>query len=598
MFFRKKKNKTGFCLQLVESFRDNEDRPRQHVLLSLGMCNIPENLWSTIASEVENKLKGIFSLIPNSQEVQSWVDQIVAKLERRDTVSHMASKNNVTSTIEIDPKHISHHDTRELGPSLVGLHAWNALGMSDLLTTLGFNGRQKNRAIISVLSRLIDPCSEYSIPSWVRGTALGDILENNVDDVNEDQFYRIADKLYSHKKTIETHLSSKEEDLFQSKRTILLYDVTNTYFEGVLQTNPKAKRGHSKEKRNDAPLLAVGLVLDMNGFAIRHEIFPGNTADSTTLLSMIEQLGEKKKNDALVVVDSGIASEENLLLLKEHGYHYIVAGKRPTRLTYLKEFQELEFATISGRKGKPPVSIAWKDINEDRLVFCKSEQRQAKEEAIFSNAEARYLEQLKKLSQNISKGRLIDVNKIFRALGRLAAKNPRVARYYETNIVTQNDKPVLTYHRKDEQVNKEDELFGCYYLRCSRKDMSEEDIWRIYMMLTKVEASFRALKSHLGLRPIYHYREDRCDSHIFISILAYHLLHWIEFTLQQHNDIRSWPTIRRTLQTHAYTTIVAPSNDGRVHHIRTAGVADAQQQRIYEILGVNEVTLPRYHSIV
>jgi transposase len=598
MFFRRKTNKTGFCLQLVESFRDNEGAPRQRVLLSLGSCNIDEHLWSFIALEIENKLNGVISLFPPPEEVQNWVNQIIAKLERKDIVSYAAQKN-ISESISVDPKQLSHRNTRELGPCLAGLHAWNTLGMPELLASLGFTGVQQKRAAISVLNRLVDPSAEHAIPDWAKTTALGDLLGANTDDLNEDQFYRIADKLYANKEKIEKALGKKEKELFQFERTIFLYDLSNTYFEGVAKQNPKAKRGHSKEKRDDAPLLAFGLVLDINGFAIQHQMFSGNTADSTTLLSMIDQLNQNEPSkNAIIVVDSGIASEDNLKLLRTYGYHYIVTGKRPTRYAYLQEFQELEFAQLAGRKDKPEVTIACKNIDNEKIVFCKSDQRQAKEKAIFSKAETRYLQQLSDLSERIQKGRLSDFGKMSQALGRLLSKNSRVARYYETEIVFLNEQYQLKYHRKHEKADREEELLGCYYLRCSQQDIQEDVIWRIYMMLTRVESAFKALKSHLGLRPIYHRREDRCDSHIFITVLAYHLLHWIEFSLQQRNDMRNWVTIRRLLQTHAYTTIVLPSKDGKIHHVRVASDPDAEQQKIYTSIQVKWEKLPRFHSVI
>ena len=116
-------------------------------------------------------------------------------------------------------------------------------------------------------------------------------------------------------------------------------------------------------------------------------------------------------------------------------------------------------------------------------------------------------------------------------------------------------------------------------------------------MLTRVESAFKTLKSHLGLRPIFHQREDRCDSHIFITVLAYHLLHWIEYSLKSQDDTRNWATIRRLLETHAYTTIVAPDEQNKLHHLRIPGTPDSEQKRIYEMLGLQWKNLPRSHTL-
>jgi len=145
----------------------------------------------------------------------------------------------------------------------------------------------------------------------------------------------------------------------------------------------------------------------------------------------------------------------------------------------------------------------------------------------------------------------------------------------------------------DEKYEAALQASGNYYLRSSRKDLDKEAIWRLYITLTQVENGFKILKSHLGLRPIYHHREDRCDSHIFITILAYRLLHWIEYTLKKQQETRSWVTIREALRTRAYTTISLPSQNSTMLHFRVPGQPESEQIRIYELLGVDYLRLPK-----
>ncbi len=155
----------------------------------------------------------------------------------------------------------------------------------------------------------------------------------------------------------------------------------------------------------------------------------------------------------------------------------------------------------------------------------------------------------------------------------------------------------LKCKRIDEAYLKAEKLCGSYYMRCTRKDLTDEEIWKLYMTLTRVEAGFRTLKTDLGLRPIFHHREDRCDSHIFITVLAYRILHWVEYMLRQKEDRRSWATIRRILQTHCYTTVVCPAEDGTIHHIRIPGTPEGEHLNIYQTLGVCCQNLPRSHLI-
>ena len=234
-----------------------------------------------------------------------------------------------------------------------------------------------------------------------------------------------------------------------------------------------------------------------------------------------------------------------------------------------------------------------KDTENERIVFCHSSGREDKERAILSQAEQRFLEDLSKLQNRIDKGRLKNFQRINQSLGRLQERHHRVNRYYEVAYTSDG----LIWTRNDDAIDTAANLLGCYYLRSSVRNMKGEDIWRLYMMLTRVEAAFRTLKSDLGLRPIFHRKEDRCDSHIFITVLAYHLLHWIEYNLRQHGDTRKWSTVRRTLQTHAYTTIVCPDKKGNIHWIRAPGTPDSEQQKIYSHLRVEWRKAPRVHTI-
>lgn len=601
MFFRLTRTRTNPVLQLVEAFRDSEGRPRQRILLSLGGQAVPKELWKPVVAELKLRLRGEKNLFECPKDVEEWVERILPELERTDIEFKRTSRTQSDQDVApIYINKITHRNTTMLGPVLAALQAWNALGFSDLLITqLGFRPVEVRDVAISTINRLIDPCSENALPAWVKTTSLEDLWGEPFRKLSEDRFYRISDRLLEHKDQIETALSKREESLFDLKRTIYLYDVTNTYLEGSGQKNPKAKRGASKEKRFDCPLVSLGMVLDSEGFVIQHQTFSGNTHDGMTLLPMVQQLDARASNSdnrepPLVIVDSGMASERNLAQLRREGFDYIVVGKRPTRLAFDEEFATLSFSEIADREGKSAVRVAMKEEENETIVFCQSDLRGEKEKSILSNAEERFLKDLRKLQGSIQRGKFKRLEVIQRKIGRLQERHPRAARYYDVDLATSSEgQHQLHWQRVEEKYEQAQDLLGCYYLRCSRKGMTPNEIWHLYMMLTRVEAGFRVLKSDLGLRPVYHHREDRCDGHIFITVLAYRLLHWIEHSLRKKGDVRSWPTIRRVLQTHAYTTIVCPAADDRVLTVRSAGEPDSEQRAIYDILGVNYRQLPR-----
>jgi transposase len=228
----------------------------------------------------------------------------------------------------------------------------------------------------------------------------------------------------------------------------------------------------------------------------------------------------------------------------------------------------------------------------DTILLCRSKGREEKEQAMFSKAETRFLEQAAKLDLRLKKGRLTQSKKIHQAIGRLKTKNPRVQRYYTIELSSEN-RPVegLLFTRKDRELQEHQKLFGCYVLRTDRQDFEPEELWSVYMGLTQAEEGFRALKTDLGLRPNYHQKEDRVDGHIFITVIAFHLWKWIRQKLDQAGDNRDWVTIRRLLSTHCYATLIVPCEEGAVYHIRKPGRPELQQQQIYRTFGVNTSNL-------
>jgi len=644
MFFRKTRTSTTQVIQLVHAYRDAEGRPRQRVLLSLGNAALPKHLWHAVAKAVEDRLHGQASLFEaeTPPEVAAWVDTIVRRLEAKavhapaqaePTRSQMpnnaagphAEKNVSAQTANAaDPKSssspvldgvlleaVEHRDHAVLGPALAGLHAWNALGIPEILACLGFNRVERNLAAIEVLNRLTDPVSENALPSWFRRSALPELLGAESLPLFRDRFYRSCDLLLKHKDAIFAHIRRKEKERFRLKRTVLLYDLTNTYFEGAMLRNPKAKRGKSKEKRDDCPQVVVGMVFDEEGFEMGHEVFEGNRNDGKSLIDMVKHLraavgkeeGLFAAKRPLVIVDSGIATAENRKLFTAEGFDFLANDSRTGRKKYAAWFREnTAFTAIPDREGRSEVLVrrlkdplAEDPEQADTLILCKSEGRREKEDAILSQAEQRFLEAIARLRARIEKGRGTKREALERAVGRMLAKHPRVARYYHIELVETTGAPfVLRCERKQDAYEEAGELHGCYVLRTNQADPGADaaELWHLYMILTRAEDGFRALKSDVGLRPNRHHRQDRVDSHVLISVLAYHLLHWITYTLRKQGDTRSWATIRRILSTHAYATICLFTRDGARYRIRKAGLPDEEQKRIYQSLGISWKGLP------
>lgn len=260
--------------------------------------------------------------------------------------------------------------------------------------------------------------------------------------------------------------------------------------------------------------------------------------------------------------------------------------------------EDAEFSLIEGRAGRSAVRVRLLEQDGEHILLCKSDGRRAKELAIRSRAETRFLEDLGALAARIASGKLKDPVLIERAVGKLLSRHTRVARFYEVKFETA-PAAKLVWTSRAESRGENDDLLGCYVLRCdSPPSLEPARLWEIYMTLSRAEDGFRCLKSDLGLRPVRHHKEERADGHIFISVLAYHLLRQTLYRLEQAGDSRNWETVRRILQTHVYVTISVPTLEKGTWRVRRAGQPDAIQKELYSRLEIDWKTLPVTKTLV
>jgi transposase len=402
------------------------------------------------------------------------------------------------------------------------------------------------------------------------------------------------DRLYPQRGSIEQRLAEQERTLFNLEDSLFLYDLTSTYFEGQCLANPQARRGHSRDKRPDCKQVVVGLVLDRDGFPKAHEVFAGNRSDCTTVDEMLQVLEARvgQQANGTVVVDRGMACAENLAQIKGRGYHYVVAGLQGARNEHLTEFEDEEGWAEVVREPSPTnpaqqksrILLKHSSSGEEVHVLCKSAGREEKDRAIREKHEQRLLADLQKLAARVAQGRLQAEAKIHEAIGRLKERYPRVARYYRMAFAPQVRQ--LTWELDTEKRRKAARMDGGYILRTDRQDLSAEEIWRIYILLTRAENAFRSMKSPLLERPIFHHLQHRVQTHIFLCVLAYHLMVAIEKTFLDHGIHTSWDTLRGQLATHQVVTVILPASNGDILKIRKAGTPEAIHKDIYQTLGI------------
>jgi len=591
---RRYKDKTYVNFLLVESVLTDKG-PRQKVICSLGdLSPRPPEQWLALARKLQDALTGQLSLpgmADEDPELQQLRHILPVQTAPPVDVDTSSSPGDLVS-VHID--RVTYQTPRPAGHIHVGLEFWKRLGLDDILKSLGFSPWLVSLTCAMTLDRLIHPAAEYAMPDWVRSTAMADILGVDFSRLPDDPLYRNLDRLHPHRATIESALAGREQSLFNLGNTILLYDLTSTYFEGKAALIPKAKRGYSRDHRPDCKQLVVGLVIGREGFPRAHEIFEGNTQDRKTLASMLDLLEKRVglPEGSTVVVDRGMAFAENIAELRRRKLHYVVAAGQKERDRLLAEFKTVDgFEEVirqpsprnPGQK-KSSVRVKAHPSDNDTLILCISHERVEKDRAIRAKQEGRFLKDLARVQARIQNGRLKNDIKIGEAIGRLKERYPRVARYHS-----------LTFDAKTRQLkNEPDEekrevaasLDGSYLLRTDRQDLSAEEAWRIYASLTRTENAFRCMKSPLAERPIFHHLEHRVESHIFLCVLAYHLLVAIETTLLRQEIHTSWATVRDLLATHQIATIVLPTGQNGVLRIRRSATPEPDHRVLYEALGV------------
>ncbi len=602
---RKYKEKTYTNYLLVESVHTPKG-PRQKVICSLGdLSPRPARQWLQLAHKIEDALVGQANLF---EAPDAEVEQIVRQVRQRPTKKprKRSSKRRDAAAdedlIAVHADQVRMERPREAGPVHVGYQFWKRLGMEEILRGLDFNSRAIQLTCAMTLNRLIHPSSEHAMPDWIRRTALGDILGVDFSPLVEDPLYRNLDRLHPNRVAVERALVERERNLFNLDQTIFLYDLTSTYFEGKALRNPKAQRGYSRDKRPDCKQVVVGLVINRDGFPIAHEIFAGNVQDRQTLGTMLDLLAQRVGfvEGQTVVVDRGMAYPENLQEIKDRQLHYIVATRQPERDAWLDDFQDQEGfeeiirvpSPLNPFQKKSKVQVKRKQSNGETFVLCTSSERTEKDRAIREKQEQRFLADLAKLQKRISRGRLVREVAIGEAIGRLKERYPRVARYHTLRFDTENR--TLRHEPEEAMKEKAEMLDGAYLLRTDRDNLEAKEAWLLYMTLTRAENAFRAMKSPLAERPIFHHLEHRVETHIFLCVLAYHLLVAIETTLLEQGCHTSWATVRQTLATHQVATIVLPTDGGKILQIRKATAPEPEHVELYRLLEVpTEIMRPQ-----
>jgi transposase len=623
--------------RLVESVR-TERGPRQHTLLNLGTLSIPAEQLKVLANLIEQNLVHTQEALPLFGEApqelvglaRHFADVIIAKRLKvsdksqdgalqpapearltgnNETIDTQATPDKPEPVYEtIDTNSIITSDSRTIGVEHIALTQLKELGFFTILQKCSFTEKELKVAAAQICARMAHPASERETARWLRSSsALAELLDADFGHISDQTLHRISDKLATHKDLIEKCLSQNTDDLFDLDNRLILYDLTNTYFESPKRSSKIANYGKSKEKRTDCPLITLALVVDGRGFPKRSRILEGNVSEPDTLWDTLEKLEMADSSDdhpRTVVIDAGFATEENLEKLRaDKRFEYVAISRK-------RKFEQDIFADATAQtlqiSHKKELLVTTAKHGDETFLLCKSPDRVHKDAAIHTLRKERFEKNLKLLNESLRKPRTNkNPGSIHERIGRLKERY-KIGHFYtiEVNIADGNAHDITWKYN----AGKEKE-FGEYIIRTSRNELIDTDISLIHRTLTMIESAFEWLKSDLGLRPNFHQKDDRMASHASISVLAYFVLAPILNKLEWGGKFVSycgkkddhdpwdkpfgWKGVVRTMSSQTRVTTSFKCKDGSRMDARTTVEPTAEQMDIYKRLKVNPRPLKR-----
>ncbi|MDQ3537086.1 MAG: IS1634 family transposase [Bacteroidota bacterium] len=596
-------------LRLCESYRI-ADKTRHRNIVTLGLVPQLDSpaLKKQFADRLEHLIKGSEELFLNANlplEIEALAHQFYNKIKEKQEVKHYiklsepeAPKESLQQADyeEVDLNSVVCEQAKEAGSEWLCYQAMQQLGVAQFLEEQGLDDKWINICMIHWISKAIYPASEHKTQQWLQqNSALAELFGIESLKISRHHLYRASLKLHALKNPLDTFLSTKTNELFDIQDKIILYDLTNTYFEGRKLKSELAKFGRSKEKRSDAKLIALALVVNTQGFVKYSKIYKGNIADSATLETTVEELSKATSfvdRKPMVVIDAGIATEKNLEMLTQKGYHYLCVTRSKLKDYKIVDPEASPITLTDKRNNSIEVQRVEKEGQSDAFLYIRSAQKAAKEASMDDRYSQKFEQEITALSLGLAKkGTVKKLEKIWERIGRIKERYPAINKHYALEITS--DQGVAKSIQWSIKNTGPSLNHGVYFLRTSKKELNEKDFWGIYNTLTQIEATFRILKIDLNLRPVFHQKDDYTEAHIYLGILAYSLVATIRHQLKGKGINDDWSTIIRKMNTQKIVTNSLKNKQGEKITIKLCSIPNQHASKIYESLQYKKVPFYR-----
>ena len=598
----KKKNKNSdkeyIYYRLIHGYKIG-NKTRHQNILNLGKLEGIDKIYhKALADRIEELITGnssnLFPDIQTDANIEKPAQEFSSKIiSDKLFVPTTSERKNISKEIsrnyqEVDLDTIEQIESKDIGGEWLIKQAMERLGFAEIFAESGMSTEDIDIAQMLLTAKAIHPSSELESERWLDESSATKELFTTIGKISRYKLYKAATQMYNNKADIENKLYSKVTNIFSNKSKIIIYDLTNMYFEGQMLSSKKANFGRSKQKQSGSKLIGLALSIDSLGFVRYSRFYEGNISEPGTFKEMLEGVvsqmdtqGEKP----VVVMDAGIATEDNLKILRsdKYGYDYVCVSR-----TIPKQYDKLtdKATAISDNRGHKieltKISVDGKE--DDYFLHVKSAQKKKKEESIDKKLTERLEAQLQEIKDKLPKPRALKkTEKVHEKVGKIKAKLSRVGWLYDikytedkaTGIVTD-----ITWKR----IKEREKPKGEYFLRYTKNAVSEDDIWQVYNLTRDVEDVFRCLKTDLDIRPIYHQIDGFIEAHIWLGIIAYQIVNYIRTTLHDSKITYRWTTIVEKMRSMQSSIVSINNSNNEKLYIKLCTIPTTDQAKIFDAL--------------
>jgi len=587
--------------RLCESYRF-DNTVRHQTILHLGALDqLPQTEQKKALAERINELvkqshTGKQSLFAVPEPViETLAQKYFADIKEKQRLDIAAGKDyHLIDTDTVENKNI-----REAGSEWLCMQALEQLDLGPFLKTKGWTEKEIHLALTHIISRAAYPASELRTSEWIKqNSAVCELTGYPIENITKDKLYDTSRRLYTLKDELEKHLSKRTSELFDLTDKIILYDLTNTYFEGSLRSSKIARFGRSKEKRSNARLIVLAVVVNTEGFLKYSQIFEGNIADSKTLEQIITELSARSSSTGrqpVVVLDAGIATEDNLKLLKENKFDYMCVSRSGMN-KYTLDTQSKPVKICDKKQQELTLQKVTVEGSNDTWLRVHSAAKAVKEAGMNSRFSERFEQVLSQIKESLGKkGGVKKQEKVWQRIGSLKARYQSIHRHYEIDTGADDKGTVTNITWKQKPVENK---AGYYLLRTTLDQKDEQVQWTIYNTIREIEATFRVLKTDLDLRPVYHKTDAAAMAHLHLGLLAYWVVNTIRYQLKQKGINNEWRDIVRIMNTQKVVTTTMNNEYNQQIIIRQCSEPTEQVNKIYTTLQYKPKPFTRKKSVV